>query len=111
MNNSDMKNMVVLKNLPSNLIEEAIVVLKPNKKVKKIERMDKSKNIKYNEKEEKDKNYIVKEAEMLVNTYVSKMENNKNENLKKDKKHKYLKKYNILITAIAIVEFIGLILN
>ena len=32
---SKLKNMVILKNLPSNLVEEAIVILKENKKVKK----------------------------------------------------------------------------
>ena len=32
---SDMKNMIVLKDLPSNLIEEAFVVLKENKKIHK----------------------------------------------------------------------------
>ena len=30
MNTDDMKNMVVLKNLPSNIVDEAIVILKPN---------------------------------------------------------------------------------
>ena len=35
MEESKLKNMVVLKNLPSNLIEEVIVILKSNKKVKK----------------------------------------------------------------------------
>ena len=28
-----MKNMVVLRNLPSNIVEEAIVILKPNVKI------------------------------------------------------------------------------
>ena len=32
MNMSDMKNMIVLKNLPSNLVDEAIIILKENKK-------------------------------------------------------------------------------
>ena len=35
MEKSQMKNMVILKNLPSNLIEEAIVILKSNKYAKK----------------------------------------------------------------------------
>ena len=34
MNQSGLKNMVVLRNLPSNIVEEAIVVLKANSKVK-----------------------------------------------------------------------------
>ena len=40
---SNMKNMVVLKNLPSNIVEEAFVVLKANKKIKNLERVDGSK--------------------------------------------------------------------
>ena len=31
----DMRNIVVLKDLPSNLVEEAIIVLKQNQKIKK----------------------------------------------------------------------------
>ncbi len=34
MNQGGLKNMVVLKNLPSNIVEEAIIVLKTNKKIK-----------------------------------------------------------------------------
>ena len=51
---STMKNMVVLRDLPSNLIEEAIVVLKANKKIKKLEysenKSEKFKNYKENNK-------------------------------------------------------------
>ena len=32
MESSDMKNMVVLKNLPSNMVEEAIIIFKENHK-------------------------------------------------------------------------------
>lgn len=32
-----MKNMVVLRNLPSNIVEEAIVILKPNVKLKNLD--------------------------------------------------------------------------
>ena len=37
MNISDMKNIVILKDLPSNIVDEAIVFLKQNQKVKKPE--------------------------------------------------------------------------
>lgn len=81
MNASNMKNIVVLKNLPSNLIEEAIVVFKENKKVKKYQYIDAEKNVKENKTkkttdnslEEKNK-YIVKEAEMVISNYISKIE-------------------------------------
>ena len=71
---SKMKNMVVLKNLPSNIIDEAIIVLKTSKKVKKLQKVEKNKNSASSEKTKKDKDYIVKEAEMLVNSYISKIE-------------------------------------
>ena len=35
MNNEGLKNIVLLKDLPSNIIEEAIIVLKENKKIQK----------------------------------------------------------------------------
>ena len=40
---SNMKNIIILKNLPSNLIEEAIFILKQNKKVKKPELIENKK--------------------------------------------------------------------
>ena len=71
---SNMKNMVVLKNLPSNIVDEAIIILKNGKKVKKLEKIDNSKNKSRKEKNTKEKDYILKDAEMLVNGYVSKIE-------------------------------------
>lgn len=35
MESSDMKNMVVIKNLPSNMVEEAIIILKKTKELKR----------------------------------------------------------------------------
>ena len=43
MESSDMKNMVVLKNLPSNMIDEAIIIFKETQRVKQKELIDKSK--------------------------------------------------------------------
>ena len=43
MNQGGLKNMVVLKNLPSNIVEEAIIVLKTNKKIKQVEKIEKEK--------------------------------------------------------------------
>ena len=39
MEKSNMKNMLVLKNLPSNIVDEAIIILKENKKIKKFEKI------------------------------------------------------------------------
>ena len=41
MNTENMKNMVVIKNLPSNIVDEAIVILKPNIKLKSLDKIEK----------------------------------------------------------------------
>ena len=110
MENSNMKNMIVLKDLPSNIVEEAIVILKTNKKIKKLEKINKVTKVETSKKDSKDKDYILKEAEMLVNNYIYEIEEGKKEKDKKNKKSK-LKKYNFIITVIAILEFIGLLVS
>lgn len=70
-----MKNMIVLKNLPSNIVEEAIIVLKNNKKTKALSKMEKQGEIK--QEREKPEEHIIKEAEMLINNYTSKYEDEK----------------------------------
>lgn len=109
---SKLKNMVVLKNLPSNIVDEAIIVLKTNKKVKKFQKIEQSKATKGNETEKKDKEYILKEAEMLVNDYISKIENKDRKNIfNKESKQKYnkLKKYAIAITIMSVLQAIVII--
>ena len=101
-----MKNIVILKNLPSNIIDEAIVVLKPNKKVK---------NMQYIKTKEQQGNgqkhgngYIVKEAEMLINNYVMEIEKDR----KAKRSEEWEKKYNrqkyisFALAFVALVEFI-----
>ena len=114
MEDSKMKNMVVLRNLPSNLVEEAIVVLKSNKKVKKLEKIEKK--VKKNKSEtSKKEDYILKEAEMIVSTYISKLENDNRERtiktIKNSKKYTRLKRYAYLTSIIMIVQTLLLILK
>ncbi len=111
METSKLKNMIILRNLPSNLVEEAIVILKSNKKIKKLEKVEnieKSKNKETKEIEKKDNNYILKEAEMLISNYISKIEGGKNkityEQKKQNKKIKNLKKYAIISSSIIFLE-------
>ena len=64
----NMRNIIRLKNVPSNAIEEAIIIFKENKKVKKPELSSFSnKDIVQRE----DKNYIVKEAELIISDYLN----------------------------------------
>ena len=111
MQTSNMKNIVVLKNLPSNLVDEAIVILKSNKKIKNLELVDRNKNKSLNNKEAGTKEYILKEAEMLVSNYISSMEKKEkkaevNKNL--NEKYNRLKKYSFIST---LILFLSLIIN
>ncbi len=106
-----LKNMVVLRNLPSNLIDEAIIVLKSNKKIRKLEKVEKNRSS-FIEKENKDKEYIIKEAEIIVNEYMKKIENkDKKEIFNKEAKQKYknLKKYAVITTIVCAMQTILLI--
>ena len=106
---SKMKNMVVLKNLPSNIVDEAFVVLKTNKKAKKFEKAQNIKKVQAQEESKKDKDYVLKEAEMLVSDYILKIENKQKLNTKPtDKKTKKIKMWAFVSTLIAFVE--GLII-
>ena len=70
-----MKNMIVLKNLPSNIVEEAIIILKNNKKIKSLDRVEKQTS---NSMEKQSSGeYIVKEAEIVIGNYLSKIEKEK----------------------------------
>ncbi len=108
MEKNNMKNIVVLKNLPSNLVEEAIVILKPNKNAKKFEYICKKSSIEDRESS-KDKDYIIKEAESVISSYISKAESpkkNKKGNIEFDKKYSRLKIYSIVVSIISVIAFI-----
>ena len=103
METSKMKNMVVLKNLPSNMIEEAIVIFKENSKIKAKDVINKTNQL--SQVQGKSKDIIFKEAEMLVNDYVKRVESSKNRKIF-DKKinDKFLKKYSVVITILFIIS-------
>ena len=115
MESSKMKNMVVLRNLPSNLVEEAIIILKSSKKVKRLEKIDKKNKIKQTTNISRDKDYVLKEAEMLVSGYISKLENNKKQkemkNIKFSKKYLLLKRYAYISSFIIFIQIILLIIK
>lgn len=108
---SNMKNMVVLKNLPSNIVEEAFVILKANKKVKNLEKVENNRKNKTDELNKENKDYMFKEAEMIVANCISKMEKKEHIVIKDNRENKKIKKLKTIAffsTLIAIVE--GLLL-
>ena len=113
--NNNLKNTVVLKNLPSNIVEEAVIVFKPNIKLKEEQELDNNNKEDKNKEGKKEKDYILKEAEMLVNNYIRRVEEKKkikNEIQKKvDKKCKNLKKYVFIMGIILLLETIFIIIK
>ena len=123
MSKSNMKNVIILKNLPSNLIDEAIMVVKDKKKVKDINYSD---FIKYKEEngiiqgdmkledlrkieniKKEDRKYVIKEAEVVVTNYIRRIEDNLSDRkivkLKKSyKKSKLLNAFLAITTIISI---------
>lgn len=110
----NMKNMVVLKNLPSNLIEEAFVVLKDNVKVHK-EELAGNKKCENKEKGKDSKDYVIKEAENIVSEYISKIERKEfkvsKERIKLEEKCKRLKYSTIFFGAFSFLSTIGLLIR
>lgn len=108
MNKESMKKMVILKDLPSNIVDEAIVILKPNVKLKGL---NIEKNKKFEAKENNcSKKYIVNEAQMVISNYLSNIENcKKNDfliNKKIDNKYKIYKIISILLGVTLILSLI-----
>ena len=94
---SDMKNMIVLRDLPSNLIEEAFVVLKENKKIHKYQTIDNAKKGQENTEIKNDKGYIIKEAEMLLKSYTEKLEKKPSNTKKLERRYKNSIKLNFFL--------------
>ena len=113
METNNLKNTVILKSVPSNIVDEAIFVLKKNIKIKEAELQNQRETI-GKEVTEKTDNYIVKEAEMIINDYCNKVENvQKRDKVIKSMQRRYNKIKKLLIgtTIVAIIEMIVVILK
>lgn len=110
---SKLKNMVILKNLPSNLVEEAIIILKSTAKVRDLQKVENNKKGKKEIIERKGNDYVLKEAEMIVSKYITQIEEEKNKketNKKQEnKKYKRLKNYAYLSSFIVFLQALMLL--
>ena len=102
MSNNNLKNIVVLKNLPSNIVDEAIVILKSNQNAKKFQFAEKSFGYE-NANIDKKSDYVIKEAENIIANYISRIEKNKmtkksNNNI--EIKYKKIKAYSVFVSII-----------
>ena len=109
MEDLDSKNMIILKDLPSNIVKEAYVVFKSNKMIRKFQKINKN-NEKKKEEEESNR-YAVKEAEMLVLDYIEKVEKSEKEVIINSKINKKLKKYAYITSIIILIQLILLIIK
>ena len=112
MNKENMKNMVVIRDLPSNIVEEAIVILKPHVKVKSLNIAEKdNKNSKKNN-EQNSKKYIINEAQMVISNYLSKIEKQKNKSCNANKKiENRCKRLKIICTCLVIALLISIVIR
>ena len=130
-----MKNVIILKNLPSNLIDEAIVIVKDKKKIKDInysefikdggEKFSSSANKqtsnrviqgymkeedlkKLEDTKKEDRKYVIKEAEIVVTNYLSKIDNKMPEKRIKrlETSYKRAKKMSIILGIISVISII-----
>lgn len=108
MNSNQMKNIIVLKDLPSNLIDEAFIILKNNKKIKSLETVEKQTGSRI--EKEKNGEYIVKEAEMVISSYLTNIEKEKqikSHAMKQmENKYKRLKGITIILGVIIVINMI-----
>lgn len=110
MKQNQMKNMVVIKDLPSNIVDEAIIILKNNKKIKSLNTIEKQGT----EKPEKEinENYVVKEAEMVINNFISQIEKEKHFKSFSIKQLEFrYKKMKAVTIVLSIIVVINIILN
>ena len=111
MNTSQMKNIIVLKNLPSNLVDEAIVILKNNVKVKNKEIVENG-NLNFSKENKVDSNELaIKEAENIIQNYIKNLERPKE--TKKELRNMNIKYKKLQISRffLGIVALIGIIAN
>lgn len=93
---SKKKNTIVLKGMASNVVDEAIVVLKPNVKLKQSEYNTKRK---VSDNDKNKKMILLKEAENTINVYVKKLEKENRKTLDRSfrLKYKFLQICNIML--------------
>ena len=106
METSQMKNIVIIKNIPSNIVEEAIVFLKNDEKIKAKMLLN------YNDKNNgKESDYIVNEAQMLISDYIKSMENKKDISETEKKLINRCERLKHLAVFFGVAAMLGIIVN
>jgi len=104
-----MKNMIVLRDLPSNIIDEAIVILKPNVKIKNMNIADTARSKPSNVRSKtENRDYIINEVQMVVSNYIKTLEKKAEMQPKRINKvtgkHKTLKTAGIILGILLLIS-------
>ena len=107
MQKNKLENIIVLKDMNSNIVEEAILILKPNVDLKKEDFL----NAKTEVKKMNYKNMVIKEAENVIQNRISQAELNKKieNSTSLKRKIKNMKITLFFIALISLIEFIYII--
>lgn len=103
--NNKLKNIIVLKGMASNVVQEAIVILKPNIQFEKCNSLYKNKeNNLFNTK----KKSVVSEAEYVINNYIKEIEttNSRRKVKKLEKRYKVSKILNVILFVSFVISVI-----
>ena len=106
---SNLKNIIILKNLPSNLIDEAIVVLKQNVSSKTYNKV-KDGQTGNNQEKKKNNDYVVNEAQMHIAEYISNLNHKNTSTQNRELERKYLRLKRIT-KLLAVLSALGIIVN
>lgn len=98
---SKMKNMIVVRDIKSNLVEEAIIIFKENVKIKEEQKLRNNGKSEIMEKNLKNE-LCLQEAQNIITEYANSLENRKKENNIKAKMH-FLQAVNIALVIATIL--------
>lgn len=108
---SQMKNIIVLKDLPSNLVDEAIVILKNGSRVKNKEIVEKSSNQSAWQNQEGNSDIALKEAEYIVKNYMQTLEKPKESAPSVRKMKLQYQKLKLCTIFLALTAIVGIIIS
>lgn len=106
---SRMKNIIVLKDLPSNIVDEAIVVLKSGARLKNMETSDTKHKGNLGGNEGSNSETAIKEAEFIVENYLKGLEDKKTSNEKQSNIKKMRIQYRKMQVCTAILGLTSII--
>lgn len=103
--NSKLKNIIVLKGMASNVVQEAIVILKPNIELDKSNYVCKNKD---NNTFSDRKKSVISEAEYVIDNYIKEIEytSKKNKKRKIEKRYKLSKILNVILAVGFIISLL-----